>query len=217
MATVTEPEPETETAAETGPVTFAPFLINVELYERMIEAGILGPRDPVFLWRGRLVETMPRGLPHDFARMSLAAILGGIAHDGWHVRQESPVLIGNTSMPEPDISLVRGALRDYLEKRPTALDVAILVEVSDSSLANDSREKLEAYAADGIASYWIVNIPARRIDVYTDPTRLAVGKATYRTRHSYGPDDDVPVVFDGHEVGRFAVRDVLPHPIGDVR
>ena len=142
---------------------------------------------------------------------------GGIARDGWHVRQESPVWIDGVSMPEPDISVGRGTLRDYLEKRPTGADVGFLVEVSDSSLANESTDKLEAYAADRIACDRMVNIPGRRIEVYNDPTGPADGKATYRSRKDDGPEDELPVVLDGVEFGRVAVGDILPRAVGEVR
>ena len=117
-------------------------------------------------------------------------------------------------MPEPDHSVVRGAIDEDETRQTLAIDVAFLVEVSDSSLINDSRDKLEAYAADRIPSCWIVNIPDRRFEVDNDPTGAADGKATDRTREDYGPTDEVPVVLGGREVGRVAARDVLPRTAG---
>jgi hypothetical protein len=50
-----------------------------------------------------------------------------------------------------------------------------------------------------------VNIPKRRVEVYRRPEGTR-----YAEQQVYGPDDEVPVVLDGREVGRIAVRDVLP-------
>ena len=44
MATVTEAEP-----VAAGSATFRPFRVTIERYTRMVESGVLGPKDPVFL------------------------------------------------------------------------------------------------------------------------------------------------------------------------
>jgi Uma2 family endonuclease len=69
--------------------------------------------------------------------------------------------------------------------------------------------KLKAYASGGIPAYWIVNLPKGRIEVYSQPTGPAE-TPSYRERHEYGPDDGVPVILDGREVGRIAAREILP-------
>ena len=128
---------------------------------------------------------------------------------GWHVAKEDPVVIQPYSEPEPDLSVVRGAIRDYLKRKPEPRDVALLVEVSDSSYAYDRSKKLAIYAAAAFAIYWILNLPERRLEVYSDPTGPSEAPE-YRHRQDYGPDDAVPLVIDGREVGRIAVRDLLP-------
>ena len=115
----------------------------------------------------------------------------------------------STSMPEPDLMVVHGSLRDYLQRPPTSRDVAIVIEVSDSSVAQDSVTKLRAYAADGVPVYWIVNLPKCRVIVLIKPTG-PVEKPFYQEHQEYGPDDEVPVVLDGREVGRVAVKEILP-------
>jgi hypothetical protein len=73
----------------------------------------------------------------------------------------------------------------------------------------DVGDRPEAYVAALVAIDWVVNIPCQRIDVYTRPSGPASAPA-YENCQSFGPDDTVPVVLDGREVGRIAVRDVLP-------
>ena len=99
--------------------------------------------------------------------------------------------------------------------RAVSFEIAVAVArqavkdgVADTSLAEDQGEVLETYAAQAIPIYWIVNLRQRRIEVYTDPTGPA-GPPFYRSVHHYAADDDVPVVLDGREVGRFLARDVL--------
>jgi Uma2 family endonuclease len=43
----------------------------------------------------------------------------------------------------------------------TPPEVGLVVEVSDSSLQDDRREKGRMYARGGLPVYWVVNIPDR--------------------------------------------------------
>ncbi len=57
-------------------------------------------------------------------------------------------------------------VRADLVARPRCL----LVEVAETSLQYDRNTKGPLYSAAGVEDYWIVNIPARRIEVYRRPT-----------------------------------------------
>jgi Uma2 family endonuclease len=137
--------------------------------------------------------------------MSLYRSLSLLLTDSWHVEHQAPLVIGPDSVPEPDLMVVRGSLRDYPDRSPTACDVAIVIEVADFSVAQDSITKLKAYAADKVPIYWIVNLPMRRIEAYAQPLGT-----TYQEKREYGPDDEVPVVLDGREVGRVSAKEILP-------
>jgi Uma2 family endonuclease len=208
MATVTEPEAVPE-AAEALPREYPPHRLTVERFERMVEAGIFGAKEPIFLWHGRLVEKMTKGDPHIFAVLALSKILDRLLPEGWHTRPESPVRVGDDSMPEPDLSIVRGSLRDYLGRKPSVPDTALLIEVAASSLAIDSGDVLRTYAVEGFPVYWIVNLPNRRVEVYREPTG-PTDRPTYGGCRHFGPGERVPVVLDGHHVGEIAVDDFLP-------
>lgn len=183
--------------------------ITVDLYERMIESGVLGPRDRVFLWDGELVAKMTKGRPHVIAQERVDDLLGRIVPEGWHVEQEPPIAVGETRMPEPDVCVIRGTLEDYPHHAPRAGDLGLLVEVAESSLGIDQSDKLEAYAAESIPVYWVVNIPDRQVEVYTEPTG-PIDHPTYRTRRVYLAGEAVPVVLDGREVGQVPAADILP-------
>ena len=49
----------------------------------------------------------------------------------------------------------------------------------------------------------------RVIEVFTEPTGPDP-QPHYRQSRIYGPDEEVPLVIDGREVARLAVRDILP-------
>jgi len=186
-----------------------PYRLTVDRYLRLIAAGVVGEDEPVILWKGQLVATMGKGRPHSKALTKLYRRMVALVPEGWYVEQEQPLILGDHSMPEPDLSVVRGTPDDYPDRPATAADAALVVEVADSSLAEDLGEVLAAYAAEGIPAYWVANLRARRFEVYTDPIAAGDGPASYRQSKIYAIDDAIPVVLDGREVGAIPVRDVL--------
>lgn len=141
-------------------------------YERMVKAGILGPRDRVELLEGEILEMSPEGSPElsrhaaaiDLALEALRRAFG----PGFTVRVQHPLALSDHSEPEPDLAVVPGTPRDYVDQHPAA---AILVfEVSDSSLHYDRTRKMAAYARAGVPDYWIVNLVVRRLEVHRDPS-----------------------------------------------
>ena len=84
-----------------------------------------------------------------------------------------------------------------------------MVEVADTSLRRDRGTKQRVYARARIPVYWIANLPERRFEVYTEPSGPAPHPG-YRQRQEYGPDEEIPVVLAGQEIGRLKVGDLLP-------
>src|SRR5262249_15648256 len=111
--------------------------------------------------------------------------------------------------PEPDITILRGDRRDYLERHPGPDDVSLVVEVSDSTLRRDRGLKKRIYARARIPVYWIVNLIDNQIEVYTEPAGN-VEEPDYQRRQDYSSDDDIPVVIAGKEISRLAARELLP-------
>jgi Uma2 family endonuclease len=152
-------------------------LFTLEEYERMCEAGVFKEDARIELIRGEIVDMAPPGPEHEdsvtFLNLFMVEQLQRRAlvwPQGNTIR-----LPGVESRPQPDLTILRW--RDDLYKgrnnRPTAKDVILLIEVSQSSVKYDRGEKLALYAEAGIPEYWIVNIRRGVIEVYTD---LAGGK-----------------------------------------
>ena len=204
MATTSELA--TQAAVETPPaVGFPEHPITVERYLRMCEAGIFEDGEPIFLWDGKLVEKMTKGEPHCFASNRLMYLLIPVVPAGWFVRVETPVILRPRSVPEPDLMIARGRARDYLRRQTVPGDVVICIEIADSSLLQDSRVKLPAYAQAAIPITWIVNLRDNRLEAYEQPDG-----SRYTSRRDFSPGDEVPVILDGREVGRIAASEFLP-------
>ncbi len=113
------------------------------------------------------------------------------------------------SMPEPDHSVARGEIRDYLARDPEPADVAFAIEVADSSLDYDRNVKSRIYGGGGIAVYWVVNLVDRQIEVYSEPSGSSEPMG-YRRCEVYRPGQEIPVIIQGIEVARLTVDDLLP-------
>jgi hypothetical protein len=182
--------------------------LSVEKYHEMVRQGILTEDDPVELLEGLLVRKMPKSRSHCLATELVREAIGRSLPQGWHVEgQESITLLA--SEPEPDMAVVRGAPRDYTDRHPGPGDVALVVEVSDSSLHRDQGFKKSIYAKSGIPAYWILNLVGRRLEVYSDPTGPAQDP-DYRRRNDFGEADQVPLVLEDREVARLSVGAILP-------
>ena len=99
--------------------------------------------------------------------------------------------------------VLRGEPRDYAARHPGPSDVVLVVEVADDSLKRD-RKKQRIYARAGIGVYWIVNLRARIVEVYTLP-----GPGGYAGRHDVAADGEIDLRIRA-DVSRVAVAALLP-------
>jgi len=179
--------------------------ITVDEYERIIEAGALEDPSRVELIDGYMVNKMGKKAEHSYATMQTTKALGARLPDGWSPRQEQPVRIPDYDEPEPDVSIVRGSDVDYEHRIPTAADVALLVEVSDTTLKLDRSRRFSIYARSKIPVYWIVNLVDRQVEVYSRP-----GKNGYRSNRIFTSGEQVPVTIGGQERPPIPVESLLP-------
>jgi Uma2 family endonuclease len=148
---------------------------------------------------------MSRNRPHIVAGKKGVRVLSTILPPRWHVATEDPIVASDWSKPEPDVAIVRGDAEDYLDHDVSARDVALVIEIAESSLSIDQKDMARVYASSGIPLYWIVNLVDYQIEVYTNP-----GPDGYRSSEILKPGQDVAVSIDGVEAGRIAVADMLP-------
>jgi Uma2 family endonuclease len=144
------------------------FPISVEMYHEMIRAGVFDEDDPIELLEGALVFKMPKNPPHETSLGQCQDILPRHLLPGWLLRLQAPITLEDGE-PEPDVAIVRGTRRDFQERHPFPSDVALVIEVADSTLGRDRGIKLRSYARAGIAHYWIINLTDRVVEVYSDP------------------------------------------------
>jgi len=158
--------------------------LDVGTFERMVASGVLEGR-PIELLEGLLVEVSPQGPEHALVieeltlRFKLARA---------RLRVQLPMETACGSLPEPDLALVeRQPPRD---RHPRA--ALLVVEVAVSSQDEDRGSKASIYASAPVPTYWLVDVPAKTIEVRTEP-----GPNGYGQCDVYGAGTVVPSPAEG--------------------
>jgi Uma2 family endonuclease len=145
------------------------YRVTVADYHRMGDAGVFDQHRRVQLLQGEIVEIAPVGSHHASITQLLFEHFLRTSKPGRSVRCQQPITLNDESEPEPDIAVVRGATRDFMERHPSASDVALIIEVAHSTLELDRGVKASLYAEHAIPEYWIVNVAAKTIERYSAP------------------------------------------------
>lgn len=202
MSTTTTPSPPPFQAL----TAFRKF--SVAEYQKLIDVGVLTDEDRVELLENYLVLKMPANPPHDSTIAKLYRRLVLLTPAGYVVRSQSGSSLPD-SRPEPDATIARGAETAFDARHPRPDEIALVVEVSDSSLQRDRVDKGRIYARASIPQYWVVNLVDRQVEVYTDPTG-PVSVPVYRRRQDFAAGTTVPLELDGQAVGTVSVDELLP-------
>jgi len=115
---------------------------------------------------GEILDMPNPNPPHDIGVGQTEEALRSAFGDGFWVRVQMALVLGLATDPMPDLAVVPGPRRKYTTHPTSAFLVA---EVSDSSLAYDTGDKSNLYAAGGIPDYWVVDVVNRCLHVFRDP------------------------------------------------
>ncbi len=151
--------------------------ITVDQYEYLVEIGFYGDAR-VELLDGFVRDKMTHGSLAASIIMTLTRLLICSVNEKAAVRTPLPLKL-RYSEPEPDIAIVVGPASRYRKHHPTAAETLVVIEVSDSTLAQDRGQKLRMYADAGIREYWIVNCVDRRIEIHSSLSD-ATGELRYK-------------------------------------
>jgi Uma2 family endonuclease len=138
-------------------------------YDRLIDHGVVDEGDPIELLDGLLLVKEPQASPHRTAILLVAKALERAFGEGWFVQTQSPIVLDDRSEPEPDVCVVRGSPRDYVEAHPRR--PGLVVEVAGEGLRLARGRKAVVYARARITDYWIVNLGDRVVEVHREPAR----------------------------------------------
>ncbi|MCX7962481.1 MAG: Uma2 family endonuclease, partial [Burkholderiales bacterium] len=125
----------------------------------------------------------PLGSAHASAVAVLNRYLVRAAGERALVWAQSPVVIGDRSVPQPDLALLKHRADNYRMAHPRPADILLVVEVSETTLGLDLGTKVPLYAGAAIPEAWVVDLGAREVRVFRDPA-----PSGYRTSFTVGAD-----------------------------
>ena len=176
-------------------------------YDALVDQGMfVGER--LELLDGLLVVREPQGSSHAAIVGQIGQVLQAAFGAGWHARLGAPLALDEDSEPEPDVAIVRGTHRDYLNAHPST--AVLVVEVADSSLRLDRRFKAGLYARARLPEYWIANLADGVLEVHREPQ--PTGNAAYGWMYGsvvilHRGDSVTPLALFGRTI---PVADLLP-------
>src|SRR2546425_8980077 len=165
---------------------------TVDEYHQMARAGILNEADRVELIRGEIVHKMVIGSRHAACVARLTELWVARLRGRAILWPQNPLTILPDSEPEPDIILLRHRADFYAGELPGPDDVALLVEVADTSLRYDRHVKGPLYAEAGVRDYWIVGLEGEAVEGYRNPRAGGVPHPQGRARRGGPSPPPVP-------------------------
>ena len=157
---------------------------------------------------GEILEMPGPNPPHAAITTKIDYTLREHFRQGFVIRNQSPLVVSQTTDPEPDLAVVSGKVMDYYQAHPTT--AVLVIEVSESTLDYDLTTKASLYAASSIADYWVVDLVNRRLVLHRDPQPdpSATFKWRYADIQALGYGDTLsPLALPSASV---AVTDLLP-------
>jgi len=154
--------------------------LSVEDVRRMVDAGVLLEEDRVELVDGVLVDMTPPGAEHSATVAWLTRHLVGAAPR--HEVRVQDLLLVEGGFLMPDLMVVDPLPRD---RQPST--AALVIEVSVTTQRYDAT-KASRYARAVVSEYWIVDVPARTVQVHRRP-----GPAGYGDIARHGDGARIPI------------------------
>ncbi len=144
--------------------------ISTTEYLRMGESAVFAVNTRMELIEGEIIEMAPIGSRHAGAVKILNRLFGRLVGEEAIVSVQDPLIIGDRSVPQPDLVLLKPRADSYASAHPTPADVLLVVEVADTTLAFDLSTKIPLYARHGVPESWVVDLGERAIRVFRDPS-----------------------------------------------
>jgi Uma2 family endonuclease len=172
--------------------------------DALASSGLLD-QQKLELVEGELIDKMGKLPPHANAVVLLHAWLIRV-FGALFIYQEYTIDVAPednpTSAPEPDLIVLKRDIFHFTQAHPGPQDIRLLIEVADSTLRLDLRNKAALYARAGILEYWVLDIAGRRMFVHRQPHG-----AHYAAVVAYNCDESVAPLCAPESMLR--VKDVL--------
>jgi Uma2 family endonuclease len=153
------------------PAELQPRRFTFAEFEQMSDLGLFADQH-VELLNGEILVKGLQGTEHAFVIQNLSDLFHSSLGANAVVRTQLPIVLDSPppDFVEPDLALLKLPKTRYKTRTATSSDALLVVEVSDSTLERDQTVKLQAYARNGVAEYWILNLHTNQLEVYREPS-----------------------------------------------
>lgn len=164
-----------------GEADAVPYHWTVERFYRAADASVFDDPSRLELIQGRIMEKMPQDPIHRAVRVRLGRQFRAAFASRLVVMEECPVHLAYDTELIADVVAAHGKETDFDARHPVGEDIAVLVEVANTTTASDLGEKAMQYAQSEVNDYWVVLVKESAVVVhrqpspagYQDVTRLA--------------------------------------------
>ena len=161
-------------AAQISATASAPFRFTVDQFLALCDQGMFDGYAKTELIEGEIVVMSAQHSRHARVKTRLAVRLANELaqlNSPLEPQVEASVRLSDGSLPEPDIVVTsfRGAGVVPVES------VALLIEVSDTTLDTDLGRKADLYAEAGVPEYWVIDLNEDRVLLHANPRRDGSG------------------------------------------
>ena len=171
--------------------------------ECLTAAGVLAGQR-LELIDGDLIDKMGQNPPHALAIRLLLKWLTSFL-EGDMILVQLPVQASGDdserSLPEPDLAVLKERI-DLQRRHPRGDEMALVIEVSDTTAAFDRGRKAAIYAKAGVPEYWVLDLSSRILAAHRETDGVQ-----YRQIRLYSEDESVAPLGRSERV---KVADVLP-------
>ncbi len=144
-------------------------LFTVAEYHQMIESGFFKEDDRFELHNGEVLEMSPIGPRHAACVNRMNTLLNDKVRKRAVVSVQNPLTLSDYSEPQPDLALLKPQADFYASAHPTPADALVIIEVADSTVETDRRNKIPTYAFAAVREVWLIDLVNDRIEVHSNP------------------------------------------------
>jgi Uma2 family endonuclease len=151
-------------------------------FQKLANAGAFEDAH-VELFDGEIFNMSPVGAEHAALVRRLTEALREVFGKKYIIAVQDPIRLDDYTQPQPDLTVLHRRDDFYAAKLPEPADILLVIEVADTTRLYDRNTKMPRYARSSIPELWIIDVPTKQIEQYTQPR-----EAGYRTvqYHSQG-------------------------------
>jgi Uma2 family endonuclease len=152
---------------------------------------------------GELINKAEETPPHSYVLNMILPWLSGLFGTGLRcqsaieVREEDQAL----NAPQPDFAIVVEMKQEYAERLPRGDELALVIEVANTSSRIDLSPKARLYARSSVPEYWVIDIAKRRVVIHRQ-----AGKESYALVESLAEDQVLSLAASSIMISSFLPR-----------